>query len=183
MSEFIITYTGRKVFPFNIKPEDLCIEDIAHALSNKCRFTGHTKDFYSVAQHSLLVAEECALLISSSLWGLLHDAGEAYLPDVATGLKCQFPEMQLAELKILKAVQEKFSLPALSIEEKRRLKEIDRFVLYWEGRLLMPEHEEATWGRSVSFLSQLDFDAMGPVKAKQNFLDFYYKHIGAGCNV
>jgi hypothetical protein len=109
------------------------------------------------------------------MWGLLHDAGEAYLPDIATGLKHHFPEMRLAELKILKAVQQKFSLPALTTEEKRRLKEIDKFVLYWEGRRLMPKHEEAVWGGPFSYASTLDFAPKSPQLIKADFLDYYYQ--------
>ena len=50
---WIQTFTGKRMYPLDPKPEDICIEDIAHALSNICRFTGHTKKFYSVGEHSI----------------------------------------------------------------------------------------------------------------------------------
>src|SRR6266496_3875421 len=81
----IILASGKWFNVFNPKPEDVDIRDIAHALSNQCRFTGHTKEFYSVAQHSVLVSTFCAP--EDAAWGLLHDASEAYLSDIASPVK------------------------------------------------------------------------------------------------
>ena len=81
----IATYTGRLVDPFDLQPDDVCIEDIAHALANTCRFSGHTREFYSVAQHSVLVAQHCA--DEDKMAGLLHDAAEAYMGDVSGTFK------------------------------------------------------------------------------------------------
>jgi len=81
----IVTYTG-KVFEFlNPKPEMVCIEDIAHALANMCRYTGHVKQFYSVAQHCVLMAN--ADLLGDPLARLLHDAAETYIGDLASPWK------------------------------------------------------------------------------------------------
>jgi len=77
---WIQTANGRKFDLLSPKPEDVDVYDIAHALSNICRFQGHCKWFYSVAQHSVHVAE----LVSTpyKLDALLHDAGEAYYGDI-----------------------------------------------------------------------------------------------------
>ena len=82
---YIVTYTG-KVFEFlNPKPEMVCIEDIAHALANMCRYTGHVKQFYSVAQHCVLMAN--ADLPGDPLARLLHDSAETYIGDLASPWK------------------------------------------------------------------------------------------------
>lgn len=82
---WILTYTGREFHPFNPCIEDIDIVDIAHALSNECRFTGHCKPNYNVAQHSLIlsyiVPQEHALA------ALLHDAAEAYTRDISSPQK------------------------------------------------------------------------------------------------
>lgn len=84
---FILTYTG-KVFPLDDVTSDcIDIRDIAHSLSQLCRFTGHTNMFYSVAQHSLLVSEKMPGGPAEKLVGLLHDAAEAYTNDLASPLK------------------------------------------------------------------------------------------------
>jgi len=90
---WIQTYTGRKFYPLDPNPEDVCIEDIAHALSLKCRFNGHCKQFYSVAEHSVRVSNLASQFVTpqcsarTALLGLLHDAGEAYLPDICRPIK------------------------------------------------------------------------------------------------
>ena len=91
---FITTYTGAKFWPLNPRGDEIVIDDIAHALSLICRFTGHTYCVYSVAEHSLRVSKLAQYLILKyadargysrgrevvqlarevALWGLLHDA-------------------------------------------------------------------------------------------------------------
>lgn len=87
---WILTFTGRRAWPLDPRPEDICIEDIAHALALTCRFTGHCREFYSVAQHSVLVSHYVSDQGGDAglqLAALLHDASEAYLPDVARPIK------------------------------------------------------------------------------------------------
>lgn len=84
------------------------IESIATALSNLCRYTGHVKNFYSVAEHcyivSLLVPEQYALE------GLMHDASEAYCGDVASPLKALVPEYKKIELGVQEAIAKFYNL-------------------------------------------------------------------------
>jgi 5'-deoxynucleotidase YfbR-like HD superfamily hydrolase len=105
------TFSGRKFEILNPKQESVTIEDIAHALSQVCRFGGHTKYFYSVAQHSylgsFLVPEK------DSLWFLLHDASEAYIGDMTTPMKhlTKAGEAYLPiEKRIMQVVCQKFNL-------------------------------------------------------------------------
>lgn len=94
---WIQTYSGVQFYPLTPRPGDVRLEDIAHALALKCRFNGHCKTFYSVAQHSVLVAKELHRLghikgiyeaqMNTIRLALLHDAAEAYLPDVCRPIK------------------------------------------------------------------------------------------------
>lgn len=82
MNAEIVTYTGKVFDLLNPKPEMVCIEDIAHSLAYQCRYTGHTREFYSVAQHCVLMAENPDLP-GDPLQKLLHDAAETYIGDMA----------------------------------------------------------------------------------------------------
>lgn len=84
---FMQTYSGRVVHLVNPRADEIHIADIAHALSQTCRFAGHTPVFHSVAHHSVLVADLLGPDQRLALWGLLHDASEAYLHDLTRPLK------------------------------------------------------------------------------------------------
>jgi hypothetical protein len=101
---------GRRFYPFDPRPEEIHIEDIAGALSRICRFGGHTRDFYSVAQHSVMVSQVCAP--EDALWGLLHDAAEAYIGDLPRPIKRHSSMMnyRLSEGYVMLAVTERFGL-------------------------------------------------------------------------
>jgi 5'-deoxynucleotidase YfbR-like HD superfamily hydrolase len=103
------TYTGRLIDLANFRREDVHIPDIAHALSLINRFTGHSKCPYSVAQHSVMVSRLTQPEIA--MWGLLHDASEAYLGDVATPLKSLMPGYRELEEHVQRTVAKVFGLP------------------------------------------------------------------------
>ena len=105
---WIQTFTGRQFWPLDPVADDIDIRDIAHALSMKCRFSGHCQAFYSVAQHSRLVSFLCP--DKDALWGLLHDAAEAYLPDVARPIKRELVGFREIEERIMRCVAERFDL-------------------------------------------------------------------------
>ena len=131
---WIQTFTGLRMWPLDPRPEEICIEDIAHALANQCRFAGHCQRFYSIAEHSVRVASICSS--ENRLWGLLHDASEAYCCDLPRPLK-HHPGMNQyrgCEDGIAFAVAIKFGLP-LNIPAE--VKEADSRLLATEKRDLM----------------------------------------------
>jgi len=148
MSPFIETYTGQRFMPLSPRVEDVVIADIAHALSNQCRFSGHTKEHYSVAEHSVRVArvlEARGYSPTSQLWGLLHDASEAYLVDLPTPLKSD-PTIghayRIAEARIMAVICQRFDLP---IHEPAEVRTADAVLLATEVRDLMAGRP-AHWG-------------------------------------
>ena len=136
---FIPTASGGKFFLQDPRPEDVHIDDIGHALSNLCRFTGHCRKFYSVAQHSICVA---VLLRHQGhppevqLAGLLHDGSEAYLGDVAAPLKRLLPDYRAIEWRVQAAVNKAFGLPT-DQRTQAAVKQADLMMLDTEARGLM----------------------------------------------
>jgi len=132
--DWIQTYTGKQFYPFDPNPDDICLEDVAHALALQCRFTGHCRTFYSVAQHSVIVSELSGK--EFALWGLLHDASEAYLTDVASPVKHTeaFAAYRDAEALIMRAVCKRFGL---SDEMPAIVHEADNIALISEAKALM----------------------------------------------
>lgn len=127
-------------------PDSIVIEDIAHALSMKCRFNGHCSRFYSVAEHSIRVSLMLATEQQTpevQFFGLMHDTAEAYLPDVPRPLK-HLPEFGFfrdLEKSIEIAIAAKFGLP---IFEHPIVKWADGQILYDEMATLMaPVHVDA----------------------------------------
>ena len=135
--KWIRTYTGRRFYPLAPCVDDIEIADIAHALSNQCRFSGHCPDHYSVAIHSVYVSKVVESLggaAQEQMWGLLHDASEAYLVDIPTPVKRQISGYDVAERAVMAAVCDKFMLPK---EEPPLVKRADNIMLSTEARDLM----------------------------------------------
>jgi len=119
MRASVATYTGIEFFPLAPRFEDIYILDIAHALAMSCRFNGHSRDFYSIAQHSVHVSEWLMKNVGTNAteklmlakWGLLHDASEAYIPDMCAPIKPFFPSFRTVESYLLIAIAQRFGLP------------------------------------------------------------------------
>lgn len=144
VGDFITTYTGQSFYVTNPNPDDVQIEDIAHALSQFTRFTGHTRyKFYSVGEHSVLcsvVADFLGLSPRLQLIALLHDASEAYCGDVNRPLKQELPQYKNAEDKIMNAIWRKYNLFPTD-EEYHTIKKIDNTLLVAEMKQLMYRDE------------------------------------------
>ena len=118
---WIQTYTGLSFYPNDLRPEDIDINDIAHALSLICRFNGHCTEFYSVAEHSVRVSRymqaryaRCKMEMPSpdvcSIYGLMHDTPEAYITDIPRPIKIDLPQFKVLEDSIYIEILKKFKL-------------------------------------------------------------------------
>jgi len=142
---WIQTFTGVQFFPLAPIAERMRVEDIAHALGNLCRFTGHCRRFYSVAEHCVRVS--LAVPRQDSLWGLLHDASEAYVHDLPQPLKRlpEFAAYREAERAVERAMCDRFGLAS---RMPASVREADVRMLFTEKRDLMAP-EPAPWDGAV----------------------------------
>jgi len=135
---YCCTYTGVKWNVLDPSPDDVRIEDIAHALSLNCRFNGQVKEFYSVAEHSVRLTEEIPTSYPScfKLAALLHDAAEAYLGDVIAPLKKFLPVYTNIETCTQRVIAKAFNLLIHNFDYTM-IKQLDRVMLVTEARDLM----------------------------------------------
>lgn len=179
---WIETRTGKRVSVQNPQPDQFDIKDIAYALSNTCRFNGHSAGFYSVAEHSVAVAVR--LPANLRLAGLLHDATEAYLGDIPSPIKQFLPDYVALESKFESAIAEKFAtaersvVPRCTAEEYKLIKEADIDALFTEAHYLI-ESQGKDWSYfqgPVQRKVRHDLRPMclPPQEAFKLFLSFYY---------
>lgn len=175
MSEnWIGLLSGAKMDYDNPGESDVTLDDLASALSNICRFSGHLPCFYSVAQHlvntSRLVSPEYAYD------ALMHDTAEAFTNDLPTPLKWSLPIFKELEVKIESAMSERFEFnypypsevkaadTTMLLLEKKYVKLDDR---EWPNYApLDPEFESLV-------LPKVDLKPWQPVRAKREFLERY----------
>jgi 5'-deoxynucleotidase YfbR-like HD superfamily hydrolase len=141
----ILVSSGRLIDLARISPNDICIKDIAHALSNLCRFGGHSHKFYSVAQHSVRVSK--LLPKEYKLLGLLHDATEAYLVDVPRPVRQLLPAYDVLEKRVWQAIALHYKLP---LELQLIVKQADDAVLAAEFEELMPPYNTIDFSGSFT---------------------------------
>ena len=141
MEDYITTYSKVHIRPLAPKPEEICIEDIAHSLSLMTRANGHFPRFYSVGQHCIHCCEEAharGYSVRVQLACLLHDASEAYLADITRPVKQHLPKYREIEDILQKAIFRKY-LGELSEEEKKLWRLLDDTLLYYEFDHMMGE--------------------------------------------
>jgi len=161
------TASGRRIFIFDPgnSENEFVIEDIAHHLSLVCRFTGAVRVHYSVAQHSVLVSQ--LVPPEFALEGLLHDASEAYLNDIASPVKAGLPDYKSAEVEMEKALAKKFGLYWPKSPEVKRA---DGIAVATEARDLM-RNAPTLWRLPEKPLRGVLIEPWSPQQAEQIFLD------------
>lgn len=136
----ILTHNNVYVDIVNTEPSTLRIEDIAWGLANTSRFSGHTAVPYTVAEHSIRVADllrAWGYSPRAQLAGLLHDATEAYLGDIATPLKRLLPEYAVLESNLEKVIELRFNV---QIAGRPEVKQADMQMLCSEHAALLPDN-------------------------------------------
>ncbi len=167
---YVSTFSGNRFYPLEPRIDRVAIEDIAHGLAYQCRFNGQTCEFYSVAQHSLLVAGMVPPHLR--LAALLHDAAEAYLGDMVKPLKVLLPEFAAIEEKVSAIIAATF---AIDFSDYGPIKRADLIALATEKRDLMP-HSVERWAYldDIPALSAA-IVPMSPSQAKRAFLEEFLR--------
>ena len=163
IGDWIQTNSGIEFYHRDVRPEDIDIDDIAHSLSMQCRFNGHSKYFYSVAEHCVLVSEHIAP--EHALAGLLHDGAEAYMSDLPKPLKKLFPYFIELETNIEIIIAEKYGF---QFPYHPDIKTWDNQLLADEAAQLMTVPPQ-NWANMPDPIG-IDFQCWTPEQAKRRFL-------------
>lgn len=165
----IQTFTGLMFDLFDPAPTSIVLEDIAHALSMICRYGGHSRHFYSVAEHSVLMAEHFEKKSQHGLARVaaLHDATEAYLGDIVRPLKTRLPEYQRAEERLQGMILTKFGLIAVI---PKSVKQADLSITNDERAALM---EPRTWTIDPYPALGVEIEGWPPAEAEGHWLNTF----------
>lgn len=168
-SGIIRTLTGKHFNLFKPTPDMIDIRDIAHGLANKGHFSGFTPQYFSIAEHSIMVCDEFSTWNneqpeSLKLLALLHDAAEAYIGDMVKPLKVRMPDFVNVENRIMKVIADRFDM---DITQIHLVKPVDIYIqnieysAFFHGGL-MPSFQK------VSYLD--------PERARLVFLDRFNEY-------
>jgi hypothetical protein len=171
------TFTGRQFYPLDPRPEDIDVFDIAHALGYQCRYGGHARRFYSVAEHCILMSVFMPTR-ELALYALLHDAAEAYVVDVPRPLKRHLAGYAEIEDKVLTVIFEKLGVPYERHQAPlghHRLLRFPAEVTEADNRILMDERAQllstppAPWALELEPLG-IGIDCLPPHRAAEAYL-------------
>lgn len=162
------TATGRAYWPIDPRPDEVFIEDIAHALAHMCRYGGHCSRFYSVAEHSF----HASYLVprADALAALMHDATEAYVTDVPRPLKKSLAGYADIERLNWVVIATRFGLP---LELPQSVTDADHAMLFAEQKALMLPSPLEDWGMGIKppYDAHVTIQCHPPFIAKVLFLN------------
>ena len=169
----IETRSGRYIDVTAPQPERVHLGDIAHALSNLCRYTGHSRTFYSVAEHAVLVADRLRALGHSpvvAMAGLHHDDAEAYLGDVARPLKIALGDhYRSLERQMHDVICDAVGIEYPGAEGWQAVLDADNWALAVEARCLMQSRGEGWNDLPAPVPGRVDL-GLGPNDARRAYL-------------
>ncbi len=165
---WIETFQGHQFYFRNPTPESIDLLDICHSLAMQCRYCGHTKKFYSVAEHSVMMARwmlEEGYSIEVALQALFHDAAEAYISDIPRPVKVTLPSFKELENLLDEAIFAKFNIryPFDPI-----IKEADSRILVDE-RAQMMRQTDNPWATDNLKAMEIDLQGWLPEQARREF--------------
>lgn len=188
MKTYILTASGKRIDPSSPSADDIELTDIAAGLSRVNRFGGFTRDPYTVAEHSVLVAQIAASIDGSTAalrYGLLHDASEAYLGDIINPLKQLMPDYQAIEEKWMECILKKFTgMSLVPGRWKDAVKKADQFAFRVEV-CKWALHEPADYGLDEYHVNEVLGShwyfvskriPLTPQESEQQFLEFAKKY-------
>ena len=185
VGEWMQVASGRKFFPQDPRPEEIKINDIANGLALTCRYggQGNVDKFYSVAEHSLLMARYTLQnrsgnsynMLSLALAVLMHDAAEAYAGDLIRSIKSAVRDAYAPlEDNIQEVILKKYGLLQFSLNWAQTIKEIDNRIVVNEKAVLFNSPQDWAADTLVA-LPRVEIKCYDPPTAKKMFLILFYK--------
>lgn len=172
--DWMMVASGRQFWPLDPRADEVEIGDIANALANSGRYNGHTRHFYSVAQHSVELARWFLAKGDRPLarWALLHDAAEAYSGDIIRPIKPFLTEFAPIEARLERVVWQRFGLIGAGLEGELPLavRQADRQITTDEMLALFPREALDRTGISGRARLMLDIRALLPTIARDRFM-------------
>ena len=172
---WIQTHSGKKFYPLNPTLSSIDIHDIAAALSKQCRYAGHCRKFYSVAEHCVLMARVATP--EHKLAALMHDASEAYLVDIPSPIKPLLIGYKEMESDVMAAIAIKYGF---SWPLPPEVKEIDHRILADErsqNMLPMADADAAEWGSELPPLG-IALEYWNPEQGHKEFMTAFLLYGG-----
>ena len=170
---WIQTVSGGQFHILDPRQDEIFIGDIGHALGLMCRFTGHVRRFYSVAEHCVHASH--IVPAKDALWALLHDASEAYIADINRPLK-HFTAVgktyMAVEETVMAAIAEKFRLVG---QQPESVTKADAAMLYAEKEQLMPPMSWETKWADDTTPADIKVRCWSPEISKVEFLHRFYE--------
>lgn len=176
---WIETFSGKQISYVEPDVNQICIEDISHALAHICRFNGHSVRMYSVAEHCCLMADYAASTGKYHSYEvievLMHDAAEAYITDIPRPLKLLLPDFKLIEERLEIKIAKRFNM---LYPRDPYIKELDNRILLDEREQVMnkSQHHWNLIGATEPLGVEVRF--WTPYQAKLEFMNRFEHHRG-----
>lgn len=177
--DYIETYTGKTFYVLDPREGEVDIDDISHALSNACRFSGHTSRFFSVAEHSCNTADYLLRRHANrnlALLGLFHDSSETYFVDIPRPIKPCLTNYKEIEEGIQTLIYGKFCKAPPNAAQYSLIKHADNVMLFAEAHNLMPSRGIGwqDYEKYIKEAQDVEIVGLNPEDAKRRFMLTYH---------